>query len=127
MVPKGIRVFHNLKCLDVESCTRLKYLFPTSMINSFMALETLCVSFCGEIEEVFGREKEEVVKEGMTSNIVFHELRRIELIGLPRFKMFCSHNYEDVLPSLDLLRIEDCPMMTKFCSGQLNAPKLKYR
>ncbi|CAI9765710.1 unnamed protein product [Fraxinus pennsylvanica] len=121
MVPKGIRVFQNLKQLEVENCGRLRYLFSASMINSFVCLETLYVRSCDEIEEIFGREEE----EGMASNIVFRELRSIKLMDLPRFKMFCSHNYELVFPSLDLLRIVNCPEGTKFCSGQLNAPKLK--
>ncbi|CAI9765709.1 unnamed protein product [Fraxinus pennsylvanica] len=123
MVPKGIRVFQNLKLLTVVTCDKLRYLFPASMISSFVCLKTLSVRSCGEIEEIFGREEEE--EGGMASKIVFPELKSIELIGLPRFKMFCSHTYELVFPSLDLLKIQDCPVMTKFCSGQLNAPKLK--
>ncbi|CAA3003440.1 Hypothetical predicted protein [Olea europaea subsp. europaea] len=121
MVPKGINVFQNLKWLKVASCNRLRYLFPASMINLFVSLETLYIGYCSEIEEIFGREEE----ERTSSEIVFPELRRIELIDLPRFKIFCSHNYELVFPSLDLFRIQACPVMTKFCSGQLNVPKLK--
>ncbi|CAI9765705.1 unnamed protein product [Fraxinus pennsylvanica] len=80
MVPKGIRVFQNLKRLEVATCGRLKYLFSASMISSFVALETLFVHFCEEMEEIFGRDEEVVKEEGMASKIVFPELRRIELI-----------------------------------------------
>lgn len=130
MVPEGIHVMQNLTSLIVLDCSNLRYLFSPSMANLLVALETLEVYECQEMEEIVGREKEgtsdiDMVKEGMPRRIVFPKLSSLELLSLDRFRMFCSQNYELVLPSLHKLVILYCPLMTKFCSGHLNAPELK--
>ncbi|CAI9779678.1 unnamed protein product [Fraxinus pennsylvanica] len=130
MVPEGIHVMQNLTSLVVVDCSSLRYLFSPSMANLLVALETLEVYECQEMEEIVGREKEgtsdiDMVEEGMTRRIVFPKLSSLELLSLDGFRMFCSQNYELVFPSLHKLVILYCPVMTKFCSGHLNAPELK--
>lgn len=130
MVPERIHVMQNLTSLIVLDCSNLRYLFSPPMANLLVALETLEVYECQEMEEIVGREKEgtsdiDMVKEGMPRRIVFPKLSSLELLSLDRFRMFCSQNYELVFPSLHKLVILYCPLMTKFCSGHLNAPELK--
>ncbi|CAI9779659.1 unnamed protein product [Fraxinus pennsylvanica] len=101
------------------------------MANSLVALESLWVCKCEALVEIVGIEEGtldvEMDTEGMASSrIVFPKLSSLELFSLGRFRMFCSQNYELVFPSLHKLVIEDCPAMSRLCSGQLNAPKLKY-
>lgn len=62
------------------------------MTNSFVALETLYVHFRNEMKEIVGR-GELVKEEGMASKFLFRELRRSKLIGLSRFKKFCSQSF----------------------------------
>lgn len=129
MFPKGICVFKNLERLNVVGCDNLRYLFSPSMANSLAALREVSIRGCNAIEEIIGRQEEddtsniEMVEEGTTSKIVFPKLRDLTLVRLDRFRVLSSHNYELEFPSLDYLRIEWCPMMTKLCSRQ-SAPKL---
>ncbi|CAI9779545.1 unnamed protein product [Fraxinus pennsylvanica] len=131
MVPKGICSFKNLTRLRVKECDNLRYLFSHSMANSLAALEYVLISECKAIEEIIGRQEEdktsnnEIVEEGTTSRIVFPKLRCLRLLHLDRFRLLSSQNHELVLPSLDYLRIENCPATTKLCSRRLlSAPKL---
>lgn len=131
MFPRGIGIFKNLTYLTVEGCDNIRYLFSPSMANSLVVLEHVSVQKCEAIEEIIGRQEEdntsniEIVEEGTTSRIVFPKLRNLRLFHLDRFKLLSSQNYELVLPSLDYLRIENCPETTKLCSRQLlSAPKL---
>ncbi|CAA3002983.1 Hypothetical predicted protein, partial [Olea europaea subsp. europaea] len=88
------------------------------MINSLVALQTLGVFKCEAIEEIIGRQEEddsskiEIVEEGMTSRIVFLKLRDLTLSYLDRFRALSSLNHELAFPSLVLLQIEKCPVMT---------------
>ncbi|CAI9770350.1 unnamed protein product [Fraxinus pennsylvanica] len=131
MFPKGICIFKNLTNLRVERCDNIRYLFSPSMANSLVVLEQVSVKKCKAIEEIIGRQEEdntsniEIVEEGTTSGIVFPKLRNLKLFDLDRFRLLSSQNYELVFPSLEYLRIENCPMATKLCSRQLlSAPKL---
>ncbi|CAI9764623.1 unnamed protein product [Fraxinus pennsylvanica] len=128
MVPKKIRVFQNLKNLDVCACENLRYLFSSSMANSLVALDFLKVSNCESIEEIIGKEEEGTseikIVEGMKTIIVFPNMRRLQLEDLSSIQMFCSQNYELVFPSLEDLTIEQCPEMKKLSPRPPSAPKL---
>ncbi|XP_022842188.1 disease resistance protein At4g27190-like [Olea europaea var. sylvestris] len=131
MFPKGIYVYQNLTHLGVGHCDNLRYLFSPSMAHSLVALEVLMIEDCEAIEEIIGREEEEdtsnieIMEEGMTRRIVFPKLEDLWLAHLDRFRLLSSQNYELVFPSLEYLRIENCPAMTELYSRQqLGAPKL---
>ncbi|CAI9764621.1 unnamed protein product [Fraxinus pennsylvanica] len=128
MVPKEIRVFQNLKNLNVYACENLRYLFSPSIANSLVVLDFLKVSNCESIEEIIGKEEEGTLEiktvEGMKTIIVFPNMKRLQLEDLSSIQMFCSQNYELVFPSLEDLTIEQCPEMKKLSPRPLSAPKL---
>lgn len=48
-----------LKLLVVVNCTKLKYLFPTSVSKELPELEVLMIREAGELEEIFKNEDDD--------------------------------------------------------------------
>ncbi|CDP19857.1 unnamed protein product [Coffea canephora] len=143
--PEGVRVFQNLRSLNVVNCP-LKCLFhPPSVATMLISLEELDVRECSKMHEVIGEEDEEVSQKdntqqhdvgkqreialGRTSKeFVFPKLSSLQLKALENLRSFDgSHreDYEFKFPLLTELIISYCPKLKKFCSGKLNAPLLK--
>ncbi|CAA2956225.1 probable disease resistance protein At4g27220 [Olea europaea var. sylvestris] len=106
--------FRNLKETVVDSCPKIKRVFSESVAKCMVNLRSVDISSCLTLEEVVSMDTQENEITESPSKIVFGKLRRIKLMDLPRFKMFCSHNRELVFPSLDQMIIQHCPEMTNF-------------
>ncbi|XVF30834.1 hypothetical protein REPUB_Repub16aG0092100 [Reevesia pubescens] len=143
--------FQNLRILEVEECPKLKnYLVPSSV--SFQNLVTLLVQKCGGITELITHstaktlvqlkemsitdcDKMNEIIEGsgddedeLKIEISFLRLHSLELRNLPKLESFCSSgNYSFAFPSLEEVKVEDCPKMKMFSQGDSNTPMLhKY-
>ncbi|KAK8604920.1 hypothetical protein V6N13_082383 [Hibiscus sabdariffa] len=81
----------SLTCLTVKGCHKLKYVFTSSMVKSFVQLKKLKVSLCDEMQEV--------IEGGLAA--------REEEIS----------NSVSLFPKLDYLRLENLPKLKRFCSG----------
>nr|XP_027068163.1 disease resistance protein At4g27190-like isoform X2 [Coffea arabica] len=143
--PEGVRVFQNLRSLKVVNCTLYCLFYPPCMANMLISLEALEVSVCSKMCEVIGEEDEEISQEDNTRHhdvgkrreialertskeFVFPRLSFLRLAFLENLRNFGgSHreDYEFKFPLLTNLIIESCPMLKKFCSGNLDAPLLK--
>ncbi|XP_027173080.1 uncharacterized protein LOC113772802 [Coffea eugenioides] len=143
--PEGVRVFQNLRSLDVRNCPLNCLFHPPSVATMLISLEELEVHWCLKMCEVIGEEDEEVCQEdnarhhdvgkrreiapGRTSKeFVFPRLSFLRLDCLNNIRSFGgSHrdDYEFKFPLLTTLIISYCPKLKKFCSGNLDAPLLK--
>ncbi|KAM7519549.1 hypothetical protein LguiB_018511 [Lonicera macranthoides] len=126
-VPKGIKVFHNLKTLEVSGCYSLTYIFSPSMAKMLVNLQSLNL-YANSMEEVIRMEEEEeeedIFEIKMMDKIVFPQLLVLELRRLKNLSVFCISIHDFDLPLLEEVVIEECPKLKSFCSGQLTTPKL---
>ncbi|KAK6289270.1 hypothetical protein POUND7_000811, partial [Theobroma cacao] len=60
-----------------------------------------------------------------TYEIIFRELKRLELQCLPSLRSFCTGNYTFRFPSLEQVIVSECLSLKSFCQGALSTPKLE--
>ncbi|KAM7519550.1 hypothetical protein LguiB_018512 [Lonicera macranthoides] len=122
-VPKGIKVFHNLKTLEVSGCYSLTYIFSPSVAKMLVNLQSLSL-YANSMGEVIRMEEEDISEIKMMDKIVFPQLLVLKLRTLKNLSVFCISKHEFDLPLLEEVIIEECPKLKSFCSGQLTTPKL---
>ncbi|KAK8484120.1 hypothetical protein V6N12_065938, partial [Hibiscus sabdariffa] len=105
--------FFNHKLLTLKGCHNLEYLFPSSLIKSFVRLMQLILVDCENMEEVIFTDKSAVAE----NVILFTKLKELELIRLPKLETFWHEdnseidapplfNRKVVFPTLNSLKIE---------------------
>ncbi|KAE8673784.1 hypothetical protein F3Y22_tig00111772pilonHSYRG00102 [Hibiscus syriacus] len=104
LVSFGVQSLTNLK---VWHCQKLKYVFTSSMVKSFVHLKTLQIFDCDEMEWVIegileATEEEERINDNIC---VFPKLDYLELSSLPKLKGFFCGNNPIEFPSLRDLKI----------------------
>ncbi|XVF30826.1 hypothetical protein REPUB_Repub16aG0091400 [Reevesia pubescens] len=141
--------FQNLRILEVEDCPKLKnYLVPSSV--SFQNLVTLLVQKCGGITKLITHSTaktlvqlkqmsitdcygmKEIIEgsgddeDDMKIVISFPLLNSLKLRNLRELESFCSsENYCFAFPSLEKVKVKDCPKMKMFSQGDSNTPMLQ--
>lgn len=80
-------VFQNLTTLIVDRCDHLSFLFSVDMIKSLVKLKHLEISICESIKEVVSSSENG------------------------------EENMENVFPNLEILKLNELPNLTRFCSG----------
>jgi hypothetical protein len=80
----------NLRVVKVYNCMKLRTLFPMSIATFLVQLERIDLQSCGELEEVFRKEKAEQHEEKDGTVIVLPKMKYLCLNGLPRFTSFLS-------------------------------------
>ncbi|KAI4332180.1 hypothetical protein L6164_017110 [Bauhinia variegata] len=95
--------FPKLKMMKINSCRKLKSLFPVSLARMLPQLCTLQISYADQLEEVFRKSSEEGAKEIEASN-----LKELKLKKLASFVGLCPGLK---LHAVNLLKmdIDDCP------------------
>ncbi|KAK8633001.1 hypothetical protein V6N13_013855 [Hibiscus sabdariffa] len=102
-----------LKELEVKECHKLKYVFTSSIVKSFVHLETFRVSYCDEMEGVI--EGTLPAEEGIRSNTrLFPNLDSLKFFKLSKLKKFCCGINPIEFPLLRNLEIQFCPALNKF-------------
>ncbi|MBA0576425.1 hypothetical protein Golob_027702 [Gossypium lobatum] len=101
--------------LGVQSLTRLEVLcaFTSSMVKSFVQLETLIVSHCDEMEDII----EGILggEERINNSIrVFPKLNSLKLNNLSNLKRFCCGINPIEFPFLRKLEIKKCRVLSAF-------------
>ena len=88
--------FRNLKRVKVESCDRLKFVFPSFMVRGLIHLQSLEISECGIIETIVSKSKEtemQINGDKWDKNMIeFPELRSLVLQHLPALMGFYCHD-----------------------------------
>ncbi|KAH1199671.1 putative disease resistance protein [Glycine max] len=96
------RCFQNLLTLNVTDCGDLKYLLSFSMAGSLMNLQSLFVSACEMMEDIFCPEHAENID-------VFPKLKKMEIIGMEKLNtIWQPHIGLHSFHSLDSLIIGEC-------------------
>ncbi|KAG6646107.1 hypothetical protein CIPAW_08G170600 [Carya illinoinensis] len=140
---KPCQLFHNLECLEVFGCGKLKNIVPSSvslhnltgleishchgLINlltsstakTLVQLKGMAVTNCKRITEIVTMEDGEA-----NVKITFNKLTYLTLDGLPNLTHFCSGPYSFGFPSLERVTVRCCSEMKTFCHGVLSTPKL---
>ncbi|XP_027156515.1 disease resistance protein At4g27190-like [Coffea eugenioides] len=139
--PKGIRVFQNLRILQVEGCSLPCLFYPPCVADMLVSLEKLKVGLCpamygviaGENEETSqedhdGGEKREISLGRTNKEFLFPKLSSLSFVNLQNLQSFSGGHHEDCefkFPSLTQLEIMRCPELKNLCPGKLDAPLLK--
>ncbi|TXG71342.1 hypothetical protein EZV62_006277 [Acer yangbiense] len=97
----------------IVECNSLKFLFSYSMVKSLVQLQELRIQNCKSMERIINIE--ESAEEERIINMIFPKLNLLVLWGLPKLTGFGSGNSIE-FPSLDALRILDCPRLKMFFS-----------
>ncbi|KAL5159755.1 putative disease resistance protein [Glycine soja] len=95
--------------------------------TSFQKLRILRISECDELEEICGSSNE---GDPPLGEIAFMKLEELTLKCLPRLRSFCQGSYDFRFPSLQIVRLKECPMMEIFCQRNITTPsltKVEYR
>ncbi|KAH7513153.1 hypothetical protein FEM48_Zijuj12G0166400 [Ziziphus jujuba var. spinosa] len=120
--------FQNLKTLSLHFCPSLRYLFTASIAKLLVMLKSLKVTWCKSMEEVVAKTEEEINNVNVESYVVsFPNLVSIELNSLDNLYCLCQQPYAFEFPSLETLRITECPKLQTFVTANKTPkiPKLK--
>ncbi|KAK1580802.1 hypothetical protein Q3G72_000256 [Acer saccharum] len=105
----------NLTTLKLYACHGLTHLFSSILARNLLRLESIDISFCGEleqiiVEELFGHKGE----ADMTSDreMVLPQLKELNLVELESLVNFCPVGYHFIFPSLSSLKVKECPKLT---------------
>ncbi|KAK8271593.1 hypothetical protein V6Z11_D11G270700, partial [Gossypium hirsutum] len=103
----------SLTRLEVWECHKLKCAFTSSMVKSFVQLETLIVSHCDKMEDII----EGILggEERINNSIrVFPKLNSLKLNNLSNLKRFCCGINPVEFPLLRKLEIKKCHVLSAF-------------
>ncbi|KAJ0693095.1 putative AAA+ ATPase domain, P-loop containing nucleoside triphosphate hydrolase [Helianthus annuus] len=117
----GLPQLSNLKTVHIKECDLLSYLFTFSTLESLKQLKELTVIGCKAMQVIVKEEKETSSK-----GAVFPRLETLILDKLPKLKGFFLGMNDFRWPSLVIVKINECPQLMMFTSGQSTTPKLKY-
>ncbi|MBA0803556.1 hypothetical protein Gohar_013750, partial [Gossypium harknessii] len=103
----------SLTRLEVWECHKLKCAFTSSIVKSFVQLETLIVSHCDEMEDII----EGILggEQRINNSIrVFPKLNSLKLNNLSNLKRFCCGINPIEFPFLRKLEIKKCRVLSAF-------------
>ncbi|KAI4353829.1 hypothetical protein L6164_002754 [Bauhinia variegata] len=112
--------FCNLKVLTIVSYHGLEYLFTSSTAKSLVQVEEMSINSSKSIKGIVAKEED----ESCFDEIIFENLRELELLSLSSLLSFYMGNTTLNFPSLETVYIHECPRMEIFFKGIINAPKL---
>ncbi|XP_028789183.1 uncharacterized protein LOC114745199 [Neltuma alba] len=124
-----------LKSLEVSNCGKLANIFQSDMQGTFGSLETLKVSHCSSVEEIFELTVKEIRNEEETTTQQVSQLKKLHLFHLPKLKQIWSKDAQESLRfhNLQLVWVEDCenleylfPFSIAMHATQLESISIKY-
>ncbi|XP_028789178.1 disease resistance protein At4g27190-like [Neltuma alba] len=120
LVPSSV-TFRHLTYFGVENCNGLIHLMTSSTARSLVKLTTMKIRNCDSLDQVVVAEE----REGSEDEIAFSSLQILELECLPMIKRFCSSNCVLNLPSLVNVVVKQCPRMNIFSKKSTSTPMLR--
>ncbi|XP_044474533.1 uncharacterized protein LOC123202630 [Mangifera indica] len=120
LMPSSYICFKNIKHLEVYSCNGLAKILACSVVRTLVQITTIKIRECELVTEVIATEI-----ESMEDEIVFSQLKTLELHCLKSLVCFCSANYTFQFPCLEQVIVSQCPNFKIFSHGGLSTPKLK--
>ncbi|XP_039691005.1 disease resistance protein At4g27190 [Medicago truncatula] len=116
LMPSSVTLNH-LKYLKVTKCNGLKYLFTTPTARSLDKLIMLKIEDCSSLEEV--------VNGVENVDIAFISLQILILECLPSLIKFCSSECFMKFPLLEKVIVRECPRMKIFSARDTSTPILQ--
>ncbi|XP_044468901.1 probable disease resistance protein At4g27220 isoform X2 [Mangifera indica] len=110
----------NLTTLDVWCCNGLANILACSAAKTLVQLTTLRIRECNLVTEIIANEVGNTEDE-----IVFCQLKILELSCLPRLSCFCSADYAFQFPCLEEVIMKQCPELKTFSERVVSTPRLK--
>ena len=102
--PKGILELKNLKSVEVDNCSSLKYLFTETETTWLVQLREVELKNCHMMEGIIKKDEVEA------SHTILPSLKSIELECLPNFSSFYLEGGNLLeCPALKKISIYDCP------------------
>ncbi|XWS42923.1 hypothetical protein CRYUN_Cryun16bG0055400 [Craigia yunnanensis] len=98
--------FCKLEEMSVEHCNELLTIFPSNILGTFQQLQTLKISGCGSLEEVFELQRLNMEE----THIVATQLRELNIVHLPKLKHVWNKDPQGILtfPNLRIVYVWDC-------------------
>ncbi|KAL5166934.1 putative disease resistance protein [Glycine soja] len=119
--PRGILSFPNLQQVFVTKCRSLATLFPLSLANNLVNLQTLTVLRCDKLVEIVGNE--DAMELGTTERFEFPSLWKLLLYKLSLLSSFYPGKHHLECPVLKCLDVSYCPKLKLFTSEFHNSHK----
>ncbi|XP_044477832.1 probable disease resistance protein At4g27220 isoform X2 [Mangifera indica] len=106
--------YRNLTRLIVNSCEKLKYVFPSSMVKSFEQLEHIEICNCSVLKEI--------IAKGVEANktFVFPRVTFLKLKNLLELATFYTGLYTSEWPVLKKLEMRNCDKIKIFTSEYMS-------
>ena len=108
-----------LRILEIVGCNQLEYIFPMTVARGFPQLETLRMSKLPQLKQVIGHEDEGEVVDG--NDVILSKLRWLILEDLPNFGTLYRGTCSSMWPSLEVLKVVNCPGMKSSFAADLEA------
>ncbi|KAH1120716.1 hypothetical protein J1N35_003876 [Gossypium stocksii] len=108
-----------LNTLCINMCSKLEYVVPITLAQGLPSLESLSVSSCDALKQVFGmpNEQDGVQHHG---SLLLPSLRDLKLSWLRNLTSFVPQNYIVKAPSLKILDASGCSKVTSLPIQQAN-------
>lgn len=103
--------FCKLKTVEIKDCEKLVTIFPGSIVSNLHNLETLTVSNCSSVEEIFELQEPNDRKAGAGMSI---QLKSLRFVQLPKLKLIWNNTELQgtfTFQNLEKVYIEDCPAL----------------
>ncbi|XP_044500416.1 probable disease resistance protein RF9 isoform X2 [Mangifera indica] len=114
--------YQNLERLIVDGCQKLKFVFPSSIIENFKQLQHLEINCCEELKEIVAKEETEGTTTFIFPRVVFLKLRE-----LPELTTFYHDKHNSNWPMLKELEVHNCGKLDIFTSEyKVVVPNLKF-
>nr|XP_023924810.1 probable disease resistance protein At4g27220 [Quercus suber] len=117
-VPRGIQGFQNLASIEVFKCDHLRYLFPPSIAKLLVELQSIQITLCSAIRNIFQKDGEEEEAD----IIFFPKVSSLTLQNLPNLVSFCIEAYSFEWPSIKNINLSDCPKL-KTIGSEIQSPR----
>ncbi|MED6215963.1 hypothetical protein PIB30_003166 [Stylosanthes scabra] len=103
-----ILVFSKLKQLRINGCLMLEYTIPVAFAQSLVQLESLEISRCGELKQVFGQSMNQDHSQSKPDNELL-ALKKLRLTSNSNMISIFPQHCSATLPSLQEFYLWDCP------------------
>ncbi|XP_044475554.1 uncharacterized protein LOC123203298 isoform X2 [Mangifera indica] len=120
LMSSSVICLKNIKNLEVHNCNGLESILSCLAATTLVNLTTISITECQSLTKVIATEVDTIEEE-----IVFSQLKTLELHWLKSLTCFCSTNYTFRFPCLEEVIVSQCPNMKTFSQGGLSTPKLK--